>query len=75
MASTITASFGDEELSKVEVARFQEICIPGHERIGAPRVGYDSAANQWILEAPKAKTPEEVAAVLKEFEGYYVVRL
>ena len=68
-------SFGDEELSKVEVARFQEICIPGHERIGAPRVGYDDAANQWILEARKAKAPEEVAAVLKEFEGYYVVRL
>jgi hypothetical protein len=68
-------SFGDEELSKAELARFLEICIPGYERIGAPRVGYDSAANQWILEARNAKTPEDVAAVLKEFEGYYVVRL
>jgi len=68
-------SFADEELSKAEVARFQEICIPGYERIGAPRVGYDNAANQWILEARNAKTPEDVAAVLKEFEGYYVVRL
>ncbi len=68
-------SFADEELSKEEIAHFQEICIPGHERIGAPRVGHDDAANQWILDARKAKTPEEVAAVLKEFEGYYVVRL
>ncbi len=68
-------SFADEELSKTEVARFTEICIPGHERIGAPRVGYDDAANQWILQARKAKTPDEMAAVLKEFEGYYVVRL
>jgi hypothetical protein len=68
-------SFADEQLSKVEVARFQEISIPGHERIGAPRVGYDSAANQWMVEARRAKTPEETAAVLKEFEGYYVVRL
>jgi hypothetical protein len=68
-------SFADEELSKSEVARFQEICIPGYERIGAPRVGYDNAANQWILEARNAKTPEEATAVLKEFEGYYVVRL
>jgi hypothetical protein len=68
-------SFADEELSKAEVARFQEICIPGHERIGAPRVGYDNVASQWILEARNAKTPEEVAAVLKEFEGYYVVHL
>lgn len=68
-------SFADEELSKAEIARLQEICIPGYERIGAPRVGYDNAANQWILEARNAKTPEEVGAVLKEFEGYYVIRL
>jgi hypothetical protein len=68
-------SFADEELSKAEVARFQEICIPGYERIGAPRVGYDSTANRWILEARKAKTPEEIAAMMKEFEGHYVVRL
>jgi hypothetical protein len=68
-------SFADEELSKAEVARFQEICIPGYERIGAPRVGYDSAADQWILETRNAKTPEDVTGVLKEFEGYYVVHL
>jgi hypothetical protein len=68
-------SFTDEQLSEAEIARFREICIPGYERIGAPRVGYDRAANEWLLEARKAKTPEDVAAVLKEFEGYYVVRL
>jgi hypothetical protein len=68
-------SFASEDVSKAEIARFMEICIPGYERIGAPRVGYDSAANQWILQARKAKTPEDTAAVLKEFEGYYVVRL
>jgi len=28
-------SFADEELSKSEGARFQEISIPGYERIGA----------------------------------------
>jgi hypothetical protein len=68
-------SFADEKLSQSEVARFREICIPGYERIGAPRVGYDDAANQWILQARNVKTPEEAAAVLREFEGYYVVRL
>src|SRR5882762_235033 len=68
-------SFADKELSEAEVARFGEICIPGYERIGAPQVGYDNAANQWILKAQNAKTPEDVAAVLKKFEGYYVVRL
>jgi hypothetical protein len=68
-------SFADERLSEAEIARFREICIPGYERIGAPRVGYDRAANDWILAAQNAKTPEDVAAVLKEYEGYYVVRL
>src|SRR5215813_12112145 len=68
-------SFADEEISDVEAARFREISIPGYERIDAPRVGQDSAADQWIIEAKKAKTPQEVEAVLKEFEGYYVVRL
>jgi len=68
-------SFADEQLSDAEIARFREICIPGYERIGAPRVGHDSAANEWILKARKAKTPEEAAGVLKEFEGYYVARL
>jgi len=68
-------SFAEKQLSDAEVARFREISIPGYERIGAPRVGRDAAANDWILQARKAKTPEEIAAVLKEFEGYYVVRL
>ena len=68
-------SFADEHLSDEEVARFREISIPGYERIGAPRVGQDNAANEWILQARKAKTREEAAAVLKEFDGYYVVRL
>src|SRR5262245_32112698 len=68
-------SFTDQQLSQADVARFQEISVPGYERIGAPRVGHDSAANQWILEAREAKTSEDEAAALKEFEGYYVVRL
>jgi len=68
-------SFADGELSESEVGRFQEVSIPGYERIGAPRVGQDSAANQWILKAQEATTPDEMAAVLKEFEGYHVVRL
>jgi len=63
MASAIGALFClDEELSEAEVAHFKEISVPGYQRIGAPQVGRDSAANQWILDARKANTPEEVAA-------------
>ena len=68
-------SFAEEEPSEADVARFKDISISGYERIGAPRVGYDEAANQWILKARKAETPEDIAAVMKEFEGYYVLRL
>jgi hypothetical protein len=68
-------SFASREPSEADVARFQEICIPGYQRIGAPRVGFDSAADTWVVEARKANTPEEVATILKEFHGYYVVRL
>jgi len=68
-------SFADEELSEAEIAHFKEISVPGYQRIGAPQVGRDSAANQWILDARKATTPEKVASVLKKFDGYYVLRL
>jgi hypothetical protein len=68
-------SFADDQLSKAEIARFNDISVPGYERIGAPRVGTDAAADAWIIEARKAQTSEEVAAALKEFSGYYVLRL
>ena len=64
-----------KKLSQAEIARFQEISIPGYARIGAPRVGQDRTANEWILDARKPRTPEEAAAVLKGSEGYYAVRL
>jgi hypothetical protein len=67
--------FSDTEPSEAEVARFNEISVPGYQRIGAPRVGTDAAADAWIIEARKAQTPEEVAATLKEFAGYCVLRL
>lgn len=68
-------SFADNQLSEAEIARFNDISVPGYERIGAPRVGTDAAADRWIIEVRKAQTAEEVAATLKEFSGYYVLRL
>ena len=68
-------SFAEEELSEAEVARFQEISTPAYARLGAPQVGFDKAADEWILKTQNATSPDAVAAVLKEFNGYYVVRL
>ena len=71
----IDRAFADVELSDAEIARFEEISIPGHEQVGAPRVGADAAADAWIIAARKAETPEAVAATLKEYAGYCVLRL
>ena len=68
-------AFSDSALSEAEVAHFNEISVPGYQRLGAPRVGFDEAADEWIIRARKAQTPDEVVAALKEFSGYYVVRL
>ena len=58
------------ELTEAEVERFDEISIAPYERIEAPRVGFDEAANAWIIEVKKATTPEQAAEVLKAFHGY-----
>src|SRR4029077_9873503 len=68
-------SFAGEELSNDDTARFQEISLPGYQRVGAPRVGFDSAADAWIVEKRHAETPADRATVLREFHGYYVLRL
>src|SRR5262249_47283430 len=68
-------SFAGEELSNDDTVRFQEISTPGFQRIGAPRVGFDSAADAWIIDKRKAETPADRPAVLREFQGYCVLRL
>ena len=68
-------AFADSQLSEAEIARFKEISVPGYERLGAPRVGFDAAADAWIIEAQKPQTPEAAAATLRQFAGYYVLRL
>jgi len=71
----IGKAFAAEALSEAENGRLQEIIVPPHECVGAPRVGQDAGANAWIFEAREAKTPDEQAAVLAEFDGYYVLAL
>jgi hypothetical protein len=63
------------QLTKAEAARFEEISIAPYLRIEAPRVGFDDAANAWIIEAKKATTPEQAAEVIKAFHGYRALRL
>jgi hypothetical protein len=68
-------SFSGDEPRETDQSRFNEISVPPHERVGAPRVGFDDAADAWIVRTSNASTPDEVARVLTEFHGYYVLRL
>jgi len=68
-------TFRGEQISDADTARYQAICIPSYEQVGAPRVGYDAAADAWIIEVRNARTADEQAQVLKEFHGHYALPL
>lgn len=68
-------NFKDEQLFDADIAHFHEISIPGYENVGAPRVGFDAAADAWIVEVRGATTPEEVTQVLEQFHGHYALPL
>jgi hypothetical protein len=71
----VTRVFAGEQITAQETDRYQEISIPSYEQVGAPRVGFDAAADAWIIEVRNATTPEEKAQVLKEFHGHYSLAL
>jgi len=52
------------------------IQIPTYETIGAPQVGRDAAANEWITKM-YAQTDQQMTEeeFIKEYEGYYVIEL
>lgn len=68
-------SFAGDQLSESETARFHDISVPEYASIGAPQVGSSAAADAWIVRVQNAQSPEEVAATLRQFKGYYVVAL
>src|SRR5258705_11090593 len=58
------------------IEEFFDISIESYETIKAPRVGYDSGANEWIKskynETDKSISQEEF---LRQHLGYYVIEL
>lgn len=67
--------FANDELLDADIARFNEISTPAYENVGAPRVGYDAAADAWIIKAQQAQTSDEIAQTLMQFHGHYVLQL
>lgn len=64
---------GDQQPGDGE--RFDAISIPSYERVDAPRVGRSAEADAWIIAARGVATSDAVADVLKEFDGYRVLKL
>lgn len=55
---------------------FSPLVIPPFETIGAPRVGYDEAADEWLIKrAQKSNRMDEIEALKKEMRGYYVLEI
>lgn len=56
------------------VARFQEITIPAYTDIGAPQVGIDEAADQWVKTLMAENGDERpLAEVTQQMHGYYAL--
>ncbi|MEM7781021.1 MAG: hypothetical protein AAF697_11590 [Pseudomonadota bacterium] len=70
---SIRRFFADEELSDAEIEHFQSISEPAYETLGAPRVGFDQSADDWIAgQMADRMTRQEAIA---EFSGYHALSL
>lgn len=56
-----------------KLARFREISEAPFETLGAPRVGFDAAANRWL--ASRVKDKRKRAKAMESMKGYYVLDL
>lgn len=71
--SLIRRFFDDEDLSDAEVERFQAISQPAYASLGAPCVGIDAEADDWIaLQMADRMTREQA---ISEFQGHYALAL
>jgi hypothetical protein len=66
---------GDAE-REASIARFQEISDAPYETLGAPRVGFDAEANEWLRERLREQKREtQFANTVDQMRGYYVLDL
>lgn len=71
--SIIRRFFAEEGLSDDEVERFESISLPAYASLGAPRVGSDPAADNWIADQMADRMGREQA--IAENDGYYALAL
>lgn len=71
--SLIHRFFAEEDISEAEHERFQSICQPAYESLGAPRVGTDTIADDWIAGQMADRMTREQA--IAEYHGYHAIAL
>ena len=58
------------------LAWFSDVSEPAYLGLGAPRVGFDAAADEWLVKrTEKQKRMPELDALKKELHGYNVIQL
>jgi hypothetical protein len=65
--------FADEGISEAELERFEAISQPAYAVLGAPRVGMDAKADDWIAEQMAGRMTREEA--ITEYHGHYALSL
>lgn len=71
--SLVRRYFAAEDLSEADVDRFQSISQPAYASLGAPRVGSDTIADDWIAAKMADRMTREEA--IAEHMGYHVIAL
>lgn len=72
-ATCVRRSFNDQELSDAEIEQFEAITQPAHASLGAPRVGTDAIADDWIAAQMACRMSREDA--ITEYHGHYALKL
>lgn len=71
--SLIRRHFTGEQLTEADIERFQAVSQPAHASVGAPQVGFDLGADDWIAEKTAVRMTREQA--IAEYHGYHVLAL
>lgn len=65
--------FAGEEPTDADRERFQAISQPAYASLGAPRVGFDPGADDWIADKAAGRMTRDQA--IAEYHGYHVLAL
>lgn len=71
--SIVRRSFAEEPLTDTEIERFNAISLQGYATLGAPQVGKDPAADNWIATKMAGRMSREEA--IAKYDGLFALEL